>query len=84
MVGERSVPGVFFKYDIEPMLLTVEESRDSFLRFVVKVVNVFSGVLVAGHWGFTISEWAVGVWGRRRRRKSEGVLNGRTRADDDD
>src|SRR4051812_46121207 len=43
IVGERMVPGIFFKYDIEPMLLTVEESRDSFLRFVVKVVNVFSG-----------------------------------------
>jgi len=75
VVGERMVPGIFFKYDIEPMLLTVQEGRDSFLRFVVKIVNVISGVLVAGHWGFTLSEWAVGVWGKRRR-KSEGVLNG--------
>jgi hypothetical protein len=76
VVGERTVPGIFFKYDIEPMLLTVEESRDSFLRFVVKVVNVFSGVLVAGHWGFTLSEWAISVWGKRRSR-SDGVLTGR-------
>ncbi|KAG4031756.1 hypothetical protein MFRU_008g01180 [Monilinia fructicola] len=65
IVGERSVPGIFFKYDIEPLLLAVEESRDGFLRFVVKVVNVVSGVLVAGHWGFTITEWALRVWGRR-------------------
>jgi len=77
IVGERMVPGVFFKYDIEPMLLTVEESRDGFLRFLVKVVNVLSGVLVAGHWGFTLTEWATAVVGRRRKRKSEGVLNGR-------
>ncbi|KAH8687182.1 endoplasmic reticulum vesicle transporter-domain-containing protein [Tricladium varicosporioides] len=77
IVGERSVPGIFFKYDIEPMLLSVEESRDSFLRFVVKVVNVFSGVLVTGHWGFTMSEWAISVLGKRRRQMSEGVLNGR-------
>jgi hypothetical protein len=83
IVGERSVPGIFFKYDIEPMLLTVEESRDSFLRFVVKVVNVFSGVLVAGHWGFTLTEWATTVWGKRRRRKSEGVLNGRAHENED-
>lgn len=76
IIGERQVPGIFFKYDIEPMLLTVEESRESFLRFVVKVVNVFSGVLVAGHWGYTLTDWARGVWGRRRAR-SEGVLNGR-------
>lgn len=83
LVGERAVPGIFFKYDIEPMLLTVEEARDSFLRFVVKIVNVVSGVLVAGHWGFTFSEWAVTVLGKRRRRKSEGVLNGRAHENED-
>jgi len=72
------VPGIFFKYDIEPLLLSVEESRDSFLRFLVKVVNVVSGVLVAGHWGFTLMEWArEQKRGRLNRRKSEGVLNGR-------
>ncbi len=48
IVGERNVPGIFFKYDIEPWLLTVEEMRASFLRFCVKIINVFSGVLVAG------------------------------------
>ncbi|KAG9234209.1 endoplasmic reticulum vesicle transporter-domain-containing protein [Amylocarpus encephaloides] len=76
-VNDRNIPGIFFKYDIEPMLLTVEERRDGFLRFVVKVVNIFSGVIVAGHWGFTLSEWAVTVLGKRRRQMSEGVLNGR-------
>jgi hypothetical protein len=75
IVNERMIPGIFFKYDIEPMLLTVQEGRDSFLRFVVKIVNVVSGVLVACHWGFTLSEWAASVWGKRKR-KSEGVLNG--------
>lgn len=78
IIGESSVPGIFFKYDIEPVLLTVEEGRESFLRLFVKLVNVFSGVLVAGHWGFTISDWARSVWGRRQaRRKSEGMLHGR-------
>ncbi|PMD23559.1 DUF1692-domain-containing protein [Hyaloscypha hepaticicola] len=83
VIGERAVPGIFFKYDIEPLLLTVEESRDGFLRFVVKVVNVFSGVLVAGHWGFTLTEWATGVLGRRRSRHSDGVLTGRAHDRDD-
>ncbi|KAG9240703.1 endoplasmic reticulum vesicle transporter-domain-containing protein [Calycina marina] len=78
IIGERAVPGVFFKYDIEPMLLSVEESRDSFLKFVVKIVNVFSGVLVAGHWGFTLMEWVrEQKRGRMNRRKSEGVLSGK-------
>jgi hypothetical protein len=83
-IGEQNVPGIFCKYDIEPILLTIEESRDSFLRFFVKAVNILSGVLVAGHWGFTLSEWAIEVLGRRRRQKSDGVLNGRSHQDHDD
>lgn len=71
------IPGIFVKYDIEPMLLAIEESRESFVRFIVKAVNVLSGVLVTGHWCFTLSEWAVAVFGRRRRERSDGVLNGR-------
>ncbi len=68
------MPGIFFKYDIEPLLLTVEESRESFLRFCVKIINVFSGVLVAGGWGLRLTEWAIEVLGKRRRRISEGLL----------
>ncbi|KAH9906626.1 endoplasmic reticulum vesicle transporter-domain-containing protein [Xylariomycetidae sp. FL2044] len=73
-INERMVPGVFFKYDIEPILLTVEERRDSFLTFVIKVINVLSGVLVAGHWGFTLSDWVREVVGRRKRKQAEGFI----------
>ncbi|KAI1495037.1 endoplasmic reticulum vesicle transporter-domain-containing protein [Biscogniauxia mediterranea] len=73
-ISERMVPGIFFKYDIEPILLTIEERRDSFLTFIIKVINILSGALVAGHWGFTISEWLREVIGRRRRRQAEGFI----------
>lgn len=73
-ISEFNVPGIFFKYDIEPILLTVEETRDGFLTFAVKVINVLSGVLVACHWGFTLSEWLKEVWGRRRRGQSQGMI----------
>lgn len=79
--GERSVPGIFFKYDIEPMLLSVEETRPGLLRLVVTIVNVFSGVLVAGHWGFTMTGWAQSVL-RKRRKRSDGVLSGIPHDDD--
>ncbi|KAF5005321.1 hypothetical protein FDECE_8217 [Fusarium decemcellulare] len=71
-VNEHYIPGIFFKYDIEPILLTVHESRDGILTFLVKVINIVSGVLVAGHWGFTLSDWVRDVIGRRRR-SSGGV-----------
>ncbi|KAJ2899521.1 ER-derived vesicles protein ERV41 [Zalerion maritima] len=73
-ITDHEVPGIFLKYDIEPILLTIEEERAGYLAFLMKVVNIISGVLVAGHWGFTLSDWAREVLGRRRRMRSEGVL----------
>ncbi|KAJ0165847.1 ER-derived vesicles protein ERV41 [Colletotrichum tanaceti] len=75
---DHNVPGIFFKYDIEPILLSVEESRDGFLRFLMKIVNVVSGVLVAGHWGYTLTEWYKEVMGRRRRERSEGFIGSKS------
>jgi hypothetical protein len=73
-VPENMVPGIFVKYDIEPILLSIVETRDSFFVFLIKVVNVVSGVLVAGHWGFRMTDWAKEVLGRRRRGHSDGML----------
>ncbi|ERT02948.1 hypothetical protein HMPREF1624_01252 [Sporothrix schenckii ATCC 58251] len=82
-IDERNIPGIFFKYDIEPILLNIVESRDGFLLFALKIVNVLSGALVAGHWGFTLSDWVHDVLQRRRRRSgsaADGVL-GKTSAE---
>ncbi|KAI0838667.1 DUF1692-domain-containing protein [Hypoxylon sp. FL0890] len=81
-ISERMVPGLFFKYDIEPILLHIEERRDGFLTFVIKVINILSGVVVACHWGFTLSEWLREVVGRRRRKQSEGVIGAKGDYDD--
>lgn len=73
-ISDRAIPGIFFKYDIEPVLLNIEESRDTFLLFLVKVVNILSGAMVAGHWGFTMTEWVKEVLGKRRRAATSGML----------
>ncbi|KAK7750913.1 hypothetical protein SLS62_007176 [Diatrype stigma] len=79
-IPDRMVPGIFVKYDIEPIMLTVEERRDSALTFLVKAINVLSGVLVAGHWTFTMAGWAREVINGRRRRRglSEGVIGAKS------
>jgi hypothetical protein len=82
-IGERTIPGIFFKYDIEPILLNIVESRDSFFVFLIKIVNILSGALVAGHWGFTLSEWLKEVIGRRRRATSVGMLGAKGAYHDD-
>ncbi|TKA26506.1 hypothetical protein B0A50_05343 [Salinomyces thailandicus] len=74
-VPENSVPGVFVKFDIEPIQLVIAEEWRGILGLGVRLVNVVSGVLVAGGWCFQLWEWAGEVWGRRRRRAgSVGVL----------
>ena len=89
------MPGVFFKFDIEPILLLIREERTGFMRLLVRIVNVVSGVLVAGGWCYLFAGWAwtasvLGRWGRRGglgrrgKRKSEGVLNGRSVGGDED
>lgn len=76
-VPERSVPGIFFKFDIEPILLTIREERGGFMAMVVRVVNVISGVLVGGGWCYQLAGWAREVLGGRRRAGGDyGVLHG--------
>jgi hypothetical protein len=82
-VSTQLVPGIFFKYDIEPILLIVSERRGSFLALLVRLVNVVSGVLVGGGWIYQLSGWMGEVWGRRGSRRTSGggdlgVLHGRS------
>ncbi|KAI9730818.1 MAG: hypothetical protein M1834_005536 [Cirrosporium novae-zelandiae] len=74
MVGERQIPGIFFKFDIEPLLLTVQEERASFLSLVVRLVNVVSGVVVGAGWIYQLSSWASDLLGKRRKRTTDGML----------
>lgn len=83
-IPENSVPGIFFKYDIEPILLIVAEQRSSFLALVVRLVNVVSGVLVAGGWMFQLGGWFAEMMGRKGRRTNTGVLHGRHATVEDD
>lgn len=67
------MPGVFFKYDIEPLLLVVNEQRGGFIALLVRLVNVVSGVLVAGTWLLQFTDWAVENW-----TKNSGSFGGGT------
>lgn len=81
-VGENLVPGIFFKYDIEPLLLIVSEEWGGFLALLVRLVNVVSGVLVAGSWCWALSDWAVETWAFKKGRASLGFLGASDRQDE--
>lgn len=56
-VASNTIPGIFFKYDIEPILLIVSASNTSFLALCVRLVNVIAGVIVGGGWVFQLWMW---------------------------
>ncbi|KAL0252243.1 hypothetical protein SLS55_010698 [Diplodia seriata] len=78
-VSEVSVPGVFVKFDIEPIMLTISEYNGGFLALLIRLVNVVSGVMVAGGWCFRVGEALTEFYGKRKNRGDGlGVLHGRT------
>ncbi|USP78396.1 ER-derived vesicles protein 41 [Curvularia clavata] len=71
-VDENYVPGIFVKFDIEPIMLAIVEESRGFWKLMVTLVNVVSGVMVAGSWAWQMFDWASEVVGKRKRR-GDGV-----------
>ncbi|KAM0755488.1 DUF1692-domain-containing protein [Meredithblackwellia eburnea MCA 4105] len=47
----KGVPGIFFKYDIEPMSLTIRERTTSLFQFLVRLAGIVGGVIVCSDFG---------------------------------
>ncbi|GAA5918661.1 hypothetical protein JCM6882_004178, partial [Rhodosporidiobolus microsporus] len=58
----RGVPGIFFKYDIEPMSLTVRERTTTLVQFLVRLAGIVGGILVCSDFGFRTADFLVGHW----------------------
>jgi hypothetical protein len=77
VVPENYVPGIFVKFDIEPITLTIAEEWGGFFSLLIRLVNVVSGVMVAGGWIWQMYDWGMEVYGRRSGRSrgsSMGML----------
>lgn len=44
--AQRVVPGIFFKYDIEPISVVVREYHASFFDFLVRLCGILGGTVV--------------------------------------
>ncbi|KAN0113791.1 Endoplasmic reticulum vesicle transporter domain containing protein [Russula decolorans] len=49
-VSHQGVPGIFFKFDIEPVRLTVIQRTTTFGQFFIRWVGVVGGVFVCASW----------------------------------
>jgi len=48
----RGVPGIFFKYDLEPIALTIRERTTTLLQFLVRLAGIVGGIVVCSDFGF--------------------------------
>ena len=55
----RGVPGIFFKYDLEPMSLTVRERTTTLVQFLVRLAGIVGGILVCSDFGFRTLSWSL-------------------------
>ncbi|QPG74096.1 hypothetical protein FOA43_001417 [Brettanomyces nanus] len=47
---ERYMPGIFFRYDFDPIKMIVAERRLSFWHFFVKLVTIIGGIWIMTKW----------------------------------
>ncbi|KAK4689985.1 endoplasmic reticulum-Golgi intermediate compartment protein 2, partial [Tremellales sp. Uapishka_1] len=50
----RGVPGIFFKYDLEAMALTIRERTTSLYQFLIRLVGVVGGVWTVAAFGLRV------------------------------
>lgn len=76
-VPQTGTPGIFFRFDIEPVSLSITDSRTPLLSFIVRIVNIIGGVMVSGGWIYGLwSSLLDGVKGRVRSgsRRATGMI----------
>ncbi|EDO16097.1 hypothetical protein Kpol_1001p9 [Vanderwaltozyma polyspora DSM 70294] len=47
-----SIPGIFFRYDFEPLSIVISDKRLSFVQFIVRLVAILSFILYMASWLF--------------------------------
>ncbi|CAK9439058.1 uncharacterized protein LODBEIA_P32820 [Lodderomyces beijingensis] len=52
----QGVPGIYFRYEFEPIKLTITEKRIPFLQFIAKIGTIGGGILVAAGYLFKLYE----------------------------
>ncbi|KAF8992354.1 endoplasmic reticulum vesicle transporter-domain-containing protein [Cyathus striatus] len=55
MEHNRGTPGIFFKFDIEPLSITIHQRTTSLLQLFIRVVGVIGGVFVCVGYGLRVS-----------------------------
>ncbi|RSH86879.1 uncharacterized protein EHS24_005157 [Apiotrichum porosum] len=59
------IPGIFFKYDLEPMTVTIRERTTTLYQFLIRLVGVVGGVWMVAAFGLRVANRAQRRWLRQ-------------------
>ncbi|KZT51802.1 DUF1692-domain-containing protein [Calocera cornea HHB12733] len=59
----RGTPGIFFKFDLEPLSLIVEQRTTTLIQFLIRLVGVVGGVWVCAGWAVKVGNKGLEVAG---------------------
>jgi hypothetical protein len=70
--------GIFFKYDVEPLQLTIVHTHTSLYRFLMRLLALVGGVIVCTEWAYKGFDALTQRMenGRGRGNSDAGLLNG--------
>lgn len=57
----RGTPGIFFKFDIDPLAIAISQKTTSFREFLVRIIGVIGGVWVCAGWAVKVGGKAATV-----------------------
>jgi Endoplasmic reticulum vesicle transporter len=70
--------GIFFKYDVEPLQLTIVHTHTSLYRFLIRLLALVGGVIICTEWAYKGFDALTQRMenGRGRGNSDAGLLNG--------
>jgi hypothetical protein len=68
--------GIFFKYDVEPLQVTVMHGHTSTYRFLMRLIALVGGVMVCTEWAYKGFEAFSQRKEGKRSSTADGLLNG--------
>lgn len=64
MAHGQGVPGIFFRYDLEPIHVTVQETSVTLAQFLLRIAGIIGGIWVCASYAVRVVDrclfWAFG------------------------
>lgn len=59
--GSHGIPGLYFKYDVAALKVIVEQDRENFVHFLVRLCSVIAGIVVISSYLIVLCQLLLGI-----------------------